>query len=84
MVRAVANPPQAVGGAGKAAEVSPVERFSQPPPVAHTFTNSKREVLKTANREAVSSYNYERNETNPIRGPLYADSSGSCRVFRYR
>ena len=35
MVRAVTNPPQAVGGAGKAAEVSPVERFSQPPPVAH-------------------------------------------------
>ena len=37
MVRAVANPPQAVGGAGKAAEVSPVERSSQPPPVAHSF-----------------------------------------------
>ena len=52
MVRAVANPPQAVGGAGKAAEVSPVERSSQPPPVAHTLTNSKQEVLKTANREA--------------------------------
>lgn len=29
-----------------------MERFSQPPSVAHTLTNSKQEVLKTANREA--------------------------------
>ena len=60
-----------------------MERFSQPPPVAHTLTNSKQEVLKTANREA-GFHPIIMNETNPIRGPLYADSSGSCRVFRYR
>ena len=50
MVRAVTNPPQAVGGAGKAAEVSPVERSSQPPPVAHSFLSTlfERRVMKIA------------------------------------
>ena len=62
MVRAVANPPQAVGGAGKAAEVSPVERSSQPPPVAHSFLIN-----------AIGEESYESDESNSILGTIYVE-----------
>ncbi len=78
MVRAVANPPQAVGGAGKAAEVSPVERSSQPPPVAHSFLINAigEESYESRPFEVVSIAllsSYESDESNSILGTIYVE-----------